>query len=111
MQPPIARPPRGGLRGGKDLGYGDADSGDALPGTKDGIQAVAAEMSADVASERAADAWAKAAVVGDGASTGATVSHLASRISRSAAQGASRAVPPQRRPAVGEDRHNAASHR
>ena len=34
----------GGLRGGEDPGYGTADSGDALPGTKDGVQAVAAEL-------------------------------------------------------------------
>ena len=59
----------GGLRDGKDPGYGTADSGDALPGTKDGVQAMAAELRAEAESERAADAWAKVAVTGNGAST------------------------------------------
>ena len=63
----------GGLRGGEDPGYGTADSGDALPGTEDGVQAVAAELRAEAESERAADAWAEAAVAGNGAGTGATL--------------------------------------
>ena len=63
----------GGLRGGEDPGYGTSDSNDALPGTKDGVQAVAAELRAEAESERAADAWAEAAAAGDRASTGATL--------------------------------------
>ena len=67
----------GGLQGGEEPGYGAADTGGALPVTKDGVQAVAAEMRFEEASERAADAWAEAAVAGDGASTGATILRLA----------------------------------
>ena len=61
------------MRGGKDPGYRTADSGDALPGTEDGVQAVAAELRAKAESERAADAWAEAAVACNGASTGETL--------------------------------------
>ena len=63
----------GGLRGGKDPGYGTADSDDALPGTEDGVQAVAAELRAEAELERAVNAWAEAAAAGDGATTGETL--------------------------------------
>ena len=53
----------GGLRGGEDPGYGTPDSDNALPGTEDGVQAVASELRAEAESERAADAWAEAAAV------------------------------------------------
>ena len=46
----------GGLQGGEDLGYGAADSGNALPGTEDRVQAVASKLRAEEESERAADA-------------------------------------------------------
>ena len=63
----------GGLRGGEDPGYGTADSDNALLGTKDGVKAMAAELRAEAESERAADAWAEAAVAGGGSSIGATL--------------------------------------
>ena len=67
---------------------------------------MAEEIRAEAASVRSADAWAEVATAGDGASAGATASRIAG-----AAQWASRLAPPQKRPAVAEDRHDAASHR
>ena len=63
----------GGLRGGEDPGEGTPGSDDALPGTEDGIQAVALELRAEVEAERAADAWAEAAAAGDLAATEETL--------------------------------------
>ena len=52
---------------------------------------MAAKLRAEAESERAADAWAEAAVAGDGASTGATVLHLVERGARGITIGASAA--------------------
>ena len=59
--------------GGEDPGEGTPGSDDALPGTKDGVQAVAAKLRAKAESEMAANAWAEAAAAGNLAATKETI--------------------------------------
>ena len=79
-----------------------ADPGSALPIPEAGVQAVAAEIRAEAASERAANAWAEVAVAGNGTSARATASRLAGRgamgvtFSAAAAAAGGGGGPPQR---------------